>query len=78
MMRDGDSSRSDTHMTYNCVVEPNLKDEQLQKGFGCAEPTEIVDLLFKAGEITAISGHCLDMAGFGTGVKALDGEIKKK
>ena len=77
MLHLGDASRADAHMTYNCVVEPNLKDTQLQKEFGCVEPTEIVDLLFKAGEVAAISGQCLSMAGFGTGVKQLDKEIKK-
>jgi hypothetical protein len=78
MSHNGDSARADAHMTYNCVVEPNLKDAQLQKEFGCAEPSEIVDIIFKAGEVAAISGHCLEMAGFATGVKVLDGEIKKQ
>lgn len=67
---------SDVHMAYNCVVEPNLKDSELQKAYGCVQPTDIVDELFKAGEVAAISTFCIGMAGYGTGLKKVDEEIK--
>lgn len=77
MSHGGEISRADAHIVYNCVVEPNLKDSNLQKEFGCAEPTDIVDILFKAGEVGGIAGQCMDMAGYGNGVRELDKEIKK-
>jgi len=43
--------KADLHNVYHCVVEPNLKDPELQKEFGCVEPTDIVDMIFKAGEV---------------------------
>lgn len=76
MANDGEMAKSDTHIVYNCVVEPNLKDPQLQKEFGCVEPTDIVDALFKPGEVASISGHCMELAGYGKGVKKLDSDLK--
>jgi hypothetical protein len=67
---------SDKHMVYNCVIEPNLKDKELQKEFGCVEPTDIVDFIFKSGEIAAISSYCIEMAGYGKGLKKVDKDIK--
>lgn len=72
----GESARADVHIVYNCVIEPNLKDEKLQKEFGCVEPTDIVDIIFKPGEIAAISSHCMEIAGYGRGLKKVDKEIK--
>ncbi len=63
--------KADLHMVYNCVVEPNLKDEKLQEEFGCIEPTDIVEKIFEAGEIGSISGYCLQMAGYSDSVKAV-------
>ncbi|SDZ19381.1 phage tail assembly chaperone [Tindallia californiensis] len=76
MANDGDVYRSDAHVVYNCVVDPNIKDESLQKEMGCVEPTDIVDILFNAGEVASISGHCMEMAGYGSGIKKLDDELK--
>ena len=59
---------SDVFMVYNIVVEPNLKDAQLQKEFGCVEPTDIVSKIFEAGEIVQISKAGLDLAGYTKGV----------
>lgn len=73
---DTKSDFADIHVLYNCVTVPNLKDEQLQKEFGCVEPTDIVSMLFLPGEIASISGHALQMAGYGSGVKKVDAEIK--
>lgn len=67
---------ADVHLVYHCVTEPNLKDEELQKQFGCVEPTDIVHDLFRIGEIAAISGHALELAGFGKGISKVDKEIK--
>lgn len=70
------SDKADAYMVYNCVVEPNLKDAGLQKEFGCVEPTDIVDILFKSGETASITGHCLQLAGYGRGLKKVDNDLK--
>ncbi|WP_218838241.1 phage tail assembly chaperone [Bacillus sp. FJAT-45350] len=66
---------SDVHMVYNIVVEPNLKDPELQKEFGCVEPYDIVDKLFETGEIGKISGAAMDLAGFSSSVQRV-AEVK--
>jgi len=75
-MAQSESDRADKHVVYHCVVEPNLKDPELQKAFGCAEPTDIVDMIFRPGEIAAISGHALQLAGYGQGVRKIDEVVK--
>lgn len=70
------SDKADAHVVYHCVSEPNLKDKDLQKEFGCTEPTDIVDMIFKPGEVAAISGYCLQLAGYGSGLKKVDKELK--
>lgn len=70
------SDKADVYIVYHCVVEPNLKDAELQKSFGCVEPTDIVEMIFRPGEIAAISGHVLQLAGYGNGVSKADEELK--
>lgn len=73
---DSRSEMADPYIVYHCVIQPDLKDQQLQKEFGCVEPTDIVGILFRPGEIAAISGHALKLAGFGEGVRKVDRDIK--
>lgn len=61
--------KSDVHVVYNCCVEPNLKDKELQLAYGCKEPDEIVEKIFTPGEISQLSKVSFEMAGFGDGVK---------
>lgn len=65
---DNQATKADVFLVYNIVVEPNLKDAQLQKEFGCVEPTDIVEKIFEAGEVAHISQEGLDLAGFAKGV----------
>jgi hypothetical protein len=67
---------ADAYAVLQCVIEPNLKDPSLQEGLGVMSPLDVVDALFSAGEIAAISGHILQLSGFGSGVKRVDDEIK--
>ncbi|MGE8080511.1 phage tail assembly chaperone [Peribacillus loiseleuriae] len=60
--------KADLFAVYNMVVEPNLKDPQLQKEFGCVEPTDIVEKLFESGEITQIAQFGLQLAGYSKGI----------
>lgn len=68
--------KADAHVVYHCVVEPNLKDPELQKAYGCVEPTDIVDIIFKPFEVSTISGYALQLAGYGNGTKKLDTDLK--
>ena len=71
------SDKADAYLVYNCVIEPNLKDPELQKEYECVEPTDIVHAIFLPGEVTAISGRALALAGYGgKGVTKVDKELK--
>lgn len=63
--------KADIHMVYNIVVEPNLKDTNLHKTYGCVEPTDIVEKIFEPGEIAQISGYGMELAGYGNQIKAV-------
>lgn len=78
MVQDGSrSDLADLHMVYHAVVEPNLKDPRLQEAFECKEPTDIVEMLFKPGEISMIAGFALELAGYAKGVRpVVEDEVK--
>lgn len=59
-----DTLEGNKFLILESVVNPNLKDKELQKAFGCAEPTDIVAALFQAGEIPRIANALLNLAGF--------------
>jgi len=46
------------------VVEPSLKDKELQKHFGAATPKELAKLLFPGGELTEIANMITELSGF--------------
>ena len=58
---------NEEYLIINSVVEPDLKDSQLLKAYGCVEPTDIVRKLFDAGEIVALSRTIMRMAGYNSG-----------
>ena len=66
-MKDGDN-----YIVYQCVIEPNLKDANLQKEFGCTSPLDIVEKIFEAGSIPQIAVECLKLAGYIEGVKVIN------
>lgn len=55
---------ADIFLMYNIVTEPNLKDAELQKEFGCVEPTDIVEKVFSPGEIVSVVQHGLALGGY--------------
>lgn len=69
------SSEADDFLIYNCIVEPNLKDKELQKVYGCIEPTDIIEKIFDLGSIKGIAEQALSMAGFDSKVTAVE-ELK--
>lgn len=70
-----DNSESNKYFVYEIVKEPNLKDEELQKGFGVTNPLDIVTELFSPGEIAGIATEGMKFAGFYGGVETVN-ELK--
>lgn len=68
---DMEAGEGDKYMCYECIKEPNLKDRELQEAFGCTTPMDIVELIFKAGEIPQIAIECMKLAGYVGGVDAV-------
>lgn len=70
-----DPSQGDVHLVYHCIVDPNLKEnhKELMAHFGVSTPYEIVDCLFKPGEVAEIAQLAMKMAGYsgGNGVKVV-------
>lgn len=62
---------SDKYLVYNCIVEPNLKDKELQQAYGCVEPIEILKI-FEDGEISSIAIECMNLAGYRGSVSVVD------
>ena len=63
---------ADEYMVYNTMVEPDLKDKELQKAYDCKLPTDIVAKIFDPGEIAQLSEVAFELAGYRKGgVKAI-------
>lgn len=73
MSRDeNNDTDADEYMVYNTMVEPNLKDPELKKEYGCTLPTDIVHKIFEPGEIAQLSEVAFELAGYKKGgVKAI-------
>jgi hypothetical protein len=65
------AENADAFLVYNVVIEPNLKDKELQQAFGCVEPMDIVSKIFEVGEIPQIAGTAMKMAGYHSEIKAV-------
>lgn len=46
------------------IVDPDLKDEKLQKHFGAADPLDLVELLFKGNDLTNAVEVIAKLSGF--------------
>ncbi|SKA99337.1 Phage XkdN-like tail assembly chaperone protein, TAC [Caloramator quimbayensis] len=64
-------SESDRYLVYNCVIQPNLKDKELQEAYGCVEPIEILKI-FEDGEISSIALKCMELAGYRNSVSVVE------
>ncbi|MEH6940776.1 phage tail assembly chaperone [Bacillus sp. JJ722] len=62
------ADKSNVFVVYNSIVEPNLKDKDLQKEFGCVEPQDIVEKIFEPGEVDEIAKACFALAGYGNSI----------
>ena len=52
------------YLVYNSIIEPNLKDGELQKAYGVLDPTDIVSAVFLPGEIAKIGDKLFNLAGY--------------
>ena len=55
---------SDAVLVYQCCLEPNLKDKELQDGFGCSFPIDIVNKLMLPGEVALLATELTKAAGY--------------
>ncbi|MEK4715337.1 phage tail assembly chaperone [Sporosarcina sp. FSL K6-5500] len=69
---DAIESESDDYLVYSMVTEPDLKDKDLQKAYGCAEPIDIVSKIFDPGTVTGIAKAGLKLAGFESNVTVVE------
>jgi Asp-tRNA(Asn)/Glu-tRNA(Gln) amidotransferase C subunit len=66
-------------IVYDCIVDPNLKDEKLQKHYQIkAEPYEIVSKIFTLTEIQQISDLLAEKLGLGATEEKAVKLIKKQ
>lgn len=72
MVLDAIESESDDYLVYSMVVEPDLRDKELQKEYKCAEPTDIVHKIFDPGTIRGIAQRGLKLAGFESNVTVVE------
>lgn len=68
---DMEPGEGDKYMCYECIKEPNLKSQEAQQAFGCADPMDIVEYIFAPGEIPQIAIECMKLAGYMGGVEAV-------
>lgn len=61
--------QSDIELIYESVIDPNLKDKELQNAYGCTAPSDIVAMLFKTGEVGAIAAAIMRCAGYGQSIE---------
>ena len=78
MLRDAVNMEADGdgYLVYQCCIDPILKNKELQEAYGAAVPHEIVDLVFKQGEIAALAHQCMVMAGYADGKVRLVDDLK--
>jgi hypothetical protein len=59
------------YLVYECVVDPNLKDQELQNAYGVTG-YDIVDEIFDPGVADAISKEIVKFAGYGDSVSIIE------
>ena len=66
-------------MLYNCIIEPNLRDKNLQDAYGIkAEPYKIIEELLDFAEIGQIAQIVMNKNGFNNANVRLVTDIKKQ
>lgn len=58
------------------LIEPSLKDKDLQKHFGAATPKELAKILFPGGELSDVAGEITRLSGFTQNDDETEEELK--
>ena len=72
----GGGGREDEFIVYSCMVEPDLKSQELQSGFEVKDPVDIVSEIFLPGEIAEIATILVKSAGYADNVAKVVDETK--
>ncbi|MFR7536866.1 phage tail assembly chaperone [Monoglobus pectinilyticus] len=62
---DMEADMANKYIVYECLVEPSPKSPEIQEAFG--NPTissDVLDYMFKPGELSQLAVKCTDLAGF--------------
>ena len=70
ILKGQDNRQNDIELIFETVIEPNLKDKDLQQAYGCTIPSDIVPMIFKPGEVGALARAIMGVAGFGSSFEA--------
>ena len=72
-----DNAKFNRMVVVNCVVEPNLKDAELQDSYGVMGEEELVlEMLDNDGEYQALVKKCLQISGYSQNDTELVDEVK--
>jgi len=71
-----EKGRVDTGKAYDAnvkvalagMVDPDMKNKDLMEGWGCSTPGQLIQKIFKGGELAAIADEITDLSGFGGNV----------
>lgn len=47
------------------MVDPSMKEKDLQEKFGCSTPMQLIEKIFHGGEIASIADAITELSGFG-------------
>lgn len=72
----GGGGREDEFIVYSCMVEPDLKSQELQSGFEVKDPVDIVSEIFLPGEIAEIATILVKSAGYADNVAKVVDDTK--
>lgn len=71
-----DNEALNEEIVIECTVNPNLKDAESIKAMGCTTPSQYLNKVLLAGEVTNLCQAILDFSGFGTSIDELAEEVK--
>ncbi|MFB9326999.1 hypothetical protein ACFFSY_13810 [Paenibacillus aurantiacus] len=71
------SEGNDDYCLLYGVTEPKLLDPELQAAYAPTQPTEVVRMIFRPGEVQAIAAEILKLSGYGSNaVKVVEAKVK--
>ena len=71
----GKAYKTQSLIVAEAMIEPSLKDKELQNHFGAVSPAELAGVLFPGGEMVSIFTQIADLSGYGAD-EDTDEEVK--